>query len=177
MMFLAAPGALPLWPGRERFIKRHRPPSGAVGPELPDDANRAAPEPLPHGCQPRDVAAAAEEDELWADSPLPSWAAPSGPGVKAPAELRANDGAPPPAPNRLSALPDVPMAAVDCGAPHSRHSVPGVQVCQRMVAAAADATASATMVNTTRLRYITLRTSGDALLQRTCQDPSSSFQA
>lgn len=141
----------PPWPGRDRLINRHKPPRDADGAEpLPEAAMRDAPEPLPHGCQPFG-ADAERAEELLVPSRLGAAAIEL--GVYVPAELCAYDPAQLPVPTRLSPLAATCLtASPESWMPHSRHAVTGVQACQRMVAAAAEATASAPRVNTIRLR-------------------------
>jgi hypothetical protein len=94
---LAVDPALPC-PGRDRLINFHRPPSDVDGPPALVDDPRKDPEPVPHGCQPfgAEPARADEPAIASADAADPL----SGPGTNVPAELRAYNPAPLPAPSR-----------------------------------------------------------------------------
>jgi len=135
-----------------RLISRHRPPCGADGPEKPAEANRDASDEEPHGCHPLGAAAARDEDER----PLAPFESAIGvdtaSGLYVDAELRAYEFPEPLPIPRSASVGVTTTASPESCTPHNRHAVTGFQVCHGMVAAAADATASAPTVNTTRLR-------------------------
>jgi hypothetical protein len=148
---LATTGAPP-FPGRDRLIKRHSPPSAGEGPDESEAATRNVPELALHGCHPRGV-----EPSRGADAALPE-ASGAGTGASAPApdgaaELGADDAAAPAVPTGPLAIAAGGAAASSiCGAPHRRQVVTGVHVFHWSVVSAAAPVAIRAMTNKARLR-------------------------